>query len=146
MFNINDKVKITNTNLYGKICRIYNNICIVKINNKKVKIDENKLQLFNYPETNTRSSVTYDIDKNKDFSNEIMLRHKTKDEAIYELDKFIDDCISNEVKIVRIIHGKNGGVLRKAVHEYLRHNKYVESYKLGGYFEGQFGVTIANLK
>ena len=51
-----------------------------------------------------------------------------------------------DIKNIKIIHGRNGGVLRKAVHEYLKHNKNVESYRLGNYYEGSYGVTIIKLK
>lgn len=118
----------------------------VKINNKKMKLDENKLELFDYNDLSRKSTVMYDISTNLDMENEIMLRHKTREEAIYELDKFIDSCIVNKIKIIRIVHGKNGGILRNAVHEYLKENKNIQSFRLGGYFEGQFGVTIAMLK
>jgi DNA mismatch repair protein MutS2 len=148
MLKIGDYVRIKNTNLIGHIIRINNNTYIVRINNKAVTISKELVQEEEdyKPKQNNRSKVTYDLNTDSNFNNEIMLRHKTKEEAIYELDKFIDSAIINKVYIVRIIHGKNGGILRKAVHEYLKNSNRVESYKLAGYFEGQFGVTIANLK
>lgn len=147
MLNIGDYVKIKDTNFFGTIIRINNNNCVVRINNKLVTISENLLQKEeNKTKQNNRSKVTYNLNIDPNFSNEIMLRHKTKEEAIYELDKFIDSAIINRVSIVRIVHGKNGGILREAVHEYLKNHQRVESYRLAGYFEGQFGVTIANLK
>lgn len=91
-------------------------------------------------------SVTFEVNHNLDIPNEIMLRHKTKEEAMYELDKFIDKAISNNLPRIKIIHGKNGGVLRKATHEYLENFPYVSSYSLGLYHEGGLGVTIAYLK
>lgn len=148
MLKVGDYVRIKNTNLVGNIIRINNNTYIVSVNYKLVTVLKDLVQKEenNKLKQNTRSKVTYNLNIDSNFNNEIMLRHKTKEEAIYELDKFIDSAIINKMTIVRIIHGKNGGILREAVHDYLRSNKRVESYRLAGYFEGQFGVTIANLK
>jgi len=148
MFKVGDCVRIRNTNLVGNILRITKNTCGIYINCKLITISKDLIEKEENPKlkTNTKCIVSYNINVNPDFKNEIMLRHKTREEAIYELDKFIDGAIINKVTILRIIHGKNGGILRDAVHEYLKNNKNVESFKLAGYFEGQFGVTIANLK
>lgn len=75
-----------------------------------------------------------------------MIRHQTVDEALSNLDKFIDNAICNNVKIVKIIHGKNGGILRREVHKYLENSPYVKGHRLGGYYEGSYGVTIAFLR
>ena len=77
--------------------------------------------------------------------NEIMLRHKLKDEAIAELDKYIDQAIVAKLGRVRIIHGRHGGVLRDAVHEYLKNHPYVKEFEIAGYGEGGIGVTVAIL-
>lgn len=77
--------------------------------------------------------------------NEIMLRHKLKEEAILELDKYLDEAYLAKLGRVRIIHGKYGGVLRDAVHEYLKSHPYVKSFKIADYSEGGFGVTVAIL-
>ncbi len=77
---------------------------------------------------------------------EIDLRGMASDEAVMELDRFIDDAIISKVHSVSIIHGKGTGVLRKAVADYLRHNRSVASFRLGTFGEGESGVTIAELK
>ena len=74
-----------------------------------------------------------------------MLRHKLKDEAISELDKYIDQAIVAKLGRVRIIHGRHGGVLRDAVHEYLKAHPHVKSFEIAGYGEGGIGVTVAAL-
>ena len=66
----------------------------------------------------------------------------TTDEAIVELDKYLDDAYLAHLSPVRIVHGKGTGALRKAVHQYLRRQKHVASYRLGEYGEGDAGVTI----
>jgi DNA mismatch repair protein MutS2 len=148
MLKIGDYVIIKNINLCGNIIRINNTTYVVSVNNKLITIKKEwaEKKQNNNLEKNTISKVTYDLNIDSNFSNEIMLRHKTKEEAISELDKFIDSAIINKVTIIRIIHGKNGGILRDAVHEYLSKNERVENFRLAGYFEGQFGVTIAYLK
>ena len=75
-----------------------------------------------------------------------MLRHKTLDIALFELENFIEESISNNILNIRIIHGKNGGILRKGVHDYLKKSNKVIEFRLGGYTEGQYGVTIVKLK
>ena len=81
----------------------------------------------------------------QNISNEIMLRHKFKDDAIAELDKYIDQALVAKLGRVRIIHGRHGGVLRDAVHEYLKNHPYVKEFKIAGYGEGGIGVTVAIL-
>ena len=83
------------------------------------------------------------MSKSYSISTEINLLGKTVDEAISELDKYLDDACLAHLPSVRIVHGKGTGALRKAVHDYLRRCKYVKNYRLGEYGEGDAGVTIA---
>jgi DNA mismatch repair protein MutS2 len=84
--------------------------------------------------------------KSLSVSPEINLLGKTVDEAIAELDKYLDDAILAHLTSVRIVHGKGTGALRAGVHNYLRRQKHVASYRLGAFGEGDAGVTIAELK
>lgn len=77
---------------------------------------------------------------------EINLLGKTVDEAVFELDKYLDDAILSHLDMVRVVHGKGTGALRKGIHEYLRRQKHVASYRLGEFGEGDAGVTIVELK
>ena len=77
---------------------------------------------------------------------EINLLGKTTDEAITELDKYLDDAYMAHLPSVRIVHGKGTGALRKAVHQYLRKQKHVKSFRLGEFGEGDAGVTIVTFK
>jgi DNA mismatch repair protein MutS2 len=76
------------------------------------------------------------------FRPEINLLGKTVDEAVSELDKFLDDAVLSHASSVTIIHGKGTGALRKGIHEYLRRQKYVRSFRAGEFGEGDAGVTI----
>ena len=77
---------------------------------------------------------------------EINLLGKTVDEAVAELDKYLDDAYLAHMPSVRIVHGKGTGALRKGVHNYLRRVKYVSSFRLGEFGEGDAGVTIVEFK
>ena len=84
--------------------------------------------------------------KSLSVSPEINLLGKTVDEAIAELDKYLDDASLAHLTSVRIVHGKGTGALRAGVHNYLRRQKHVRSFRLGAFGEGDAGVTIAELK
>ncbi len=87
-----------------------------------------------------KMSKTYNI------SPEINLLGKTVDEALSVLDKYLDDAYLAHLKSVRIVHGKGTGALRNAVQQHLRRTKYVDSFRLGEFGEGDAGVTIAVFK
>ena len=77
---------------------------------------------------------------------EINLLGKTVDEAIAELDKYLDDAYLAHMPSVRIVHGKGTGALRKGIHNYLKRLKFVEQYRLGEFGEGDAGVTIVEFR
>ncbi len=81
----------------------------------------------------------------RNVSGEIDLRGMASDEAILELDRYIDQAVLSGITIITIIHGKGTGVLRKAVHSYLKGNKSIKSFRLGVFGEGEMGVTIAEI-
>ncbi len=76
-------------------------------------------------------------------SSEIDLRGMDTVEAICVLDRYMDEAMRAKLSTVRIIHGKGTGALRQAVHQDLKRNKFVKSFRLGVYGEGEDGVTIA---
>ena len=85
--------------------------------------------------------------KSMSVSPEINLLGKTVDEAVAELDKYLDDAALAHLSSVRIVHGKGTGALRQGVHDYLRRQKKrVKSFRLGAFGEGDAGVTIAELR
>lgn len=79
-------------------------------------------------------------------SPEIKLISKRVEEAIMELEKYLDDAFLAKHKEVRIVHGKGTGALRIAVRDYLKTSPVINSFRLGGVGEGGAGVTIAELK
>lgn len=92
------------------------------------------------------SSGKLKMSKSYTVSTEINLLGKTVDEALSELDKYLDDAYLAHLPSVRIVHGKGTGALRSAVQGYLRKNKIIKNYRLGEFGEGDAGVTIAEFK
>jgi DNA mismatch repair protein MutS2 len=68
------------------------------------------------------------------------------EEGIMEVDRYIDQCLRLGLGELTVIHGKGTGVLRKGLQEHLRKSRFVKSFRLGVYGEGENGVTIVTLK
>jgi DNA mismatch repair protein MutS2 len=77
---------------------------------------------------------------------EIDLRGMDSLEAVAVMERFVDEAMRSNLQTVRIIHGKGTGVLRAAVQQSLKKNKFVKKFRLGQYGEGEDGVTIAELR
>ena len=86
------------------------------------------------------------MSKSFSISPEINLLGRTVDEALAELDKYLDDAYLAHLPSVRVVHGKGTGALRSAIHSHLKRLKYVKEYRLGEYGEGDAGVTIVTFK
>lgn len=82
---------------------------------------------------------------NRSVSGEVDLRGMASDEAILELDKYIDNAVLSGITTVTVIHGKGTGTLRKAVQAHLRSHKNIKTFRTGTFGEGENGVTIAEL-
>ncbi len=112
----------------------------VKLSNLRLKKSENKKT---NRKTRTRSaSVNVDIRP----STEVDVRGQTAVEAIMAVDSAIDNAILSNIETLTIIHGKGTGVLRTEIQKHLRSVKYVKSFRLGTFGEGENGVTIVTLK
>ena len=86
------------------------------------------------------------MSKSASVSTEINLLGKTVDEALTELDKYLDDAYISHLTSVRVVHGKGTGALRAGVQQYLRKCKNVADFHLGEFGEGDAGVTIVKFK
>ncbi len=84
--------------------------------------------------------------KNKQIRPEIDLRGMNLEEAEYVTEKFIDDAVLGGIPSITIIHGKGTGILRAGIHQLLKKNKAIKSFRLGTFGEGEAGVTVAELK
>ena len=109
-----------------------------------VLIDEDKPAASSYLSKSQTGKMK--MSKTLSISSEINLLGKTVDEALAELDKYLDDAYLARLSTVRVVHGKGTGALRNAVQNHLKRIKYVKSYRLGEYGEGDAGVTIVTFK
>ena len=98
------------------------------------------------PSYGNDGSGSIKVTKSLAVSPEVSLLGMTVDEALSALDKYLDDAYLAHLNKVRVVHGKGTGALRSAVHDYLRSQKRVRSYRLGEYGEGDTGVTIVEFR
>ena len=84
--------------------------------------------------------------KSKNVTTEINVIGQNVEEAIFVIDKFLDDSILANLQTVRIVHGKGTGKLRQGIHEFLKKHPHVKTFRLGSFGEGEMGVTIVELK
>ena len=120
---------------------------LVQMGIAKMKIDIRKLiPTGAKPTQATSNKHKLGLNKTMNAKTEITLRHKRAEEAIQELERFIDDALLGNVPWVRIVHGKGEGVLRQVTQEFLRKHKDVKSVRDGDATEGGQGVTIATFK
>jgi len=120
---------------------------LVQMGIAKMKIDIRKLIPTDAkPAQATSNKHKLSLNKTMNARTEITLRHKRAEEAIQELERFIDDALLGNVPWVRIVHGKGEGVLRQVTQEFLRKHKDVKSVRDGDATEGGQGVTIATFK
>ena len=145
MYKIGSYVKLKNTNLTGVILRKKKDIYTIRIAEKMIKTKEENILLVKHIPSLENGKVKLTLNT-RSVEDTIMLRHQTVQEALEHLDKFIDLAICSHLTQIKIIHGKNGGILRKNVWEYLSKHPAIKEYRLGGYYEGSYGVTVAFLK
>ena len=152
-FKIGDSVRVLSMNLNGTVSTLPNakGDLYVQMGILRSQVNISDLVLIQEaapaPSNNRRTgSSKLKMSKSLTVSPELMLLGKTVDEALAELDKYLDDAYLAHIPQVRIVHGKGTGALRTAVHNYLRRQKYVKSFRLGTFGEGDAGVTIVDFK
>lgn len=92
------------------------------------------------------SKVTHNISKSHNISNEINVIGYNLEDAIWAVDKYLDNASLSTLTHIRIVHGKGTGILRKGIQNFLKTNKHVKSFRNGTFGEGEMGVTIVELK
>ena len=149
---LGDGVRVLSMGLKGTVSSLPDGkgSLFVQMGILRSQVNISDLELLDEPEIITPSlnrtgSGKIKVSKSSSISTEIHLLGKTVDEALSELDKYLDDACLAHLSQVRIVHGKGTGALRKAVHNYLKRQKHVKSYRLGGMGEGDSGVTIVEL-
>ena len=122
----------------------------VQIGNIKTNININnieKISISNKTNETSNTNLGYTkISKTKNIKSEINVIGLNVEEAIFVVDKFLDDCSLAKLQNVRIVHGKGTGKLRTGIHSFLKNNPHVKSFRLGTYGEGEIGVTVVELK
>ena len=115
----------------------------VKISNIRL-LDKAPKQNVNKPRN--VSSSSFESRQNMKAETKVDLRGMDSEEAIMTLDKYLDTAFRLGIGEFTVVHGKGTGVLRKAVQQYLKKNKFIKSYRLGTFGEGEDGVTIVQIK
>lgn len=121
----------------------------VQIGSMKTNIKTNNLEVpkkDSVKTTTSYSKVSSNKLKAKTASTEINVIGQTVDEAIFVVDKFLDDAAIAHIQTVRIVHGKGTGKLREGIHQFLRKHPHVNNFRMGTFGEGEMGVTIVELK
>ena len=153
-FKLGESVRVLSMNLNGTVnslpdskgnVTVQMGILRSQVHISDLEIIEEKPSYMQKTVSHTRKGKVK-MNKALSVSTEINLLGKTVDEAIAELDKYLDDASLAHLSSVRIVHGKGTGALRSGIHTYLKRQKHVKSFRLGAFGEGDAGVTIAELK
>ena len=132
-----------------------NNEVMVQIGSTKTNIKISNLELVKNDSTknktkksyNSSSKYTSSLDmKSKSVSPEINVIGQTVEDALFIVDKYLDDCYLANLPTARIVHGKGTGKLRNGIHDFLKKHPHVKSYRLGTFGEGEMGVTVVEFK
>ena len=153
-FKLGETVKVLSMNLTGTVNSLPDakGNLFVQMGILRSQVNISDLELIEEPLTVTAkqmrrtSSGKMKMGKSMHVSPEINLLGKTVDEAVAELDKYLDDAYIAHLSPVRIVHGKGTGALRNGIHQYLRRQKHIKSFRLGAFGEGDAGVTIVEFK
>ncbi|MCR5216078.1 MAG: endonuclease MutS2 [Lachnospiraceae bacterium] len=151
-FTIGTRVRVLSMNLEGTVGSIPNakgdftvhmGILSSQVNMSDVVILAEQKDVT---EDRKSSASKIKMSKTMNISPEINLIGRKVDEALTELDKYLDDAYLAKLPQVRVVHGKGTGALRLAVQQHLRKTSYVESFRQGEFGEGDAGVTIVNFR
>lgn len=146
------KIKLSNFNNVATILSLSGkkNVLQVQVGNIRTNIFLDDIVEINIKDKNVKnanskaSSVT--SFKSKEVTPEINVIGQNIEEACFVIDKYLDDCAIAKLSPVRIVHGKGTGKLREGIHNFLRKNSHVKSFRLGTFGEGEMGVTVVELK
>lgn len=151
--NIGDSVKVLSLNLTGTVSTLPNakGDLFVQMGILRSQVNIQDLELIDEPvitapNLQKTGAGKIKMSKSATVRPEINLIGKTVDEALAELDKYLDDAYLSHIPQVRVVHGKGTGALRKGVHNFLRRNRSVAEYHLAAIGEGDAGVTIVTFK
>lgn len=150
-FKVGDAVLVTTLSLNGTVKETANKNgdLVVQMGFLSSTVNYKDLELLapeKAPKPVNQPKDRYSINKAATINPEINLLGNTVDEAVARLEKYLDDAMIAGLTSVRVVHGKGTGALRKGIHEYLRRQKFIKSYQLAEFGEGDAGVTIVTFK
>ena len=156
------EVLVNPFNMIGTILTMpnKNNEVMVQFGNTKTNIKVNNLELINNSSkvsqhnnnsnsrlSNSPNRYNSSLDmKSKIVSPEINVIGQNVEDALFIIDKYLDDCYLSNLPTARIVHGKGTGKLRTGIHAFLKKHPHVKSYRLGTFGEGEMGVTVVEFK
>ena len=146
---INDYVKIKDTNMQGKIIRkVKNNITVITQEGLSINTTTNKVIKTMAPAKKVAPRMTKGDQMifKQSVPLELNVIGLHVDEALEKVEKYLDTCLARKIKSCRLIHGSGTGALRSAIHNYLKTLKSVDSFRLGGAGEGGVGATVVTFK
>lgn len=152
-FKIGDAVHVISLDLRGTVSTLPNakGDLYVQMGILRSQVNISDIELIDEPDVTgpnltKTGSGKIKLSKALNIRPEINLIGKTVDEALAELDKYLDDAYLSHLPQVTVIHGRGTGALRNAVHSHLKKTKYVKSYREGAFGEGGQGVTVVEFK
>lgn len=148
---LGDSVFITSLNQEGIVASIPDSKgeLIIQVGIMKINVHISNLMRKNQskdPVITAKSSVKISSSGNKSVTTSLDLRGQTLDEAMMNVDKYLDDVYLSYLNEVTIIHGKGTGVLRQGITDMLKHHSHVKAYRPGKYGEGGIGVTVVEIR
>lgn len=147
---VGDEVYVTTLDQRGVITSVDNSKreVVVQIGIMKINVPIKKLmkEIKKKKEAKKTGVTKLVQQKANNISQSIDLRGQTIDEAIYNIDKYLDDAFIAGLEKVNIIHGKGTGALREGIQQYLKKHHHVKSTRMGDYSEGGSGVTVVEMK
>lgn len=143
IFEVGDNVKVGSNDMIGVIDEINNDKVVVNINGMSIKTTLDNLTKM--PKTKKKAIQTITNDK-PSIKRELNLVGKHIDEALMDLEPFLDAALLNNLSEVKVIHGIGTGQLKNAIRDRLKKLKFVKSYDNGDFYDGAGAVTIVRLK
>ena len=150
--SLGDRVKILTLNQNGEIISLPDEkgLLQVQVGIMKIGVNVSDIMLIDNgkPKKKKKASGYGKLYKKKaqTVSMSVDVRGKNMDDAVMDVEKYIDDAFISGLKEVTVIHGRGEGILRKGIRDMLKRNKNVDGFRSGGFNEGGDGVTIVNLK
>ncbi len=146
-----DKVYVTTMDSEGLVSEVKQakNQVWVNVGSVRINVKGEDLRLIlenNNKKVKPTVSIKRSAEITKTIQHELNVIGKNVDEALMEVENFIDKSIISNLDEVRIVHGKGLRILSKAIQNYLKTDKRIESFRFGKYGEGEDGVTIVKFK